>query len=278
MGRSLETLSPRTRWLGRHRQLFEETDSTNLRAEELAEAGAADGTLVLADRQTAGRGRMGRSFFSPSGVGLYLSVILRPAEMSPEHAHRHVFAAAVAVASAVRAVPKLSERIEIKWPNDVLLAGRKTSGINLSVRLTPQGSIDWLVLGIGVNVNTALADFPPELRSLATSLAASSGSALDRTTFAEDLLTALELEIDALRRGDFPGVLARWRELFKMNGAWVEIGIAAQLGPSGSAAPAMPSVQGEVTGVDEEGALLLETLDGVRRIVAGDVTVLRREA
>jgi len=278
MGRSLETLNPRTRWLGRHRKLFEETDSTNLRAEELAEAGAADGTLVLADRQTAGRGRMGRSFFSPSGVGLYLSVILRPAEMSPEHAHRHVFAAAVAVASAVSAVPKLSEQIEIKWPNDVLLAGRKTSGINLSVRLTPQGSIDWLVLGIGVNVNTPLADFPPELRSLATSLAASSGSALDRTAFAEDLLAALELEIDALRRGNFPGVLARWRELFKMNGAWVEIGIAAQLGPSGTAEPAMPSVQGKVTGVDEEGALLLETLDGVRRIVAGDVTVLRREA
>ena len=124
----LSELTPQTHWLGRRLDLYREVDSTNRQAEELAERGAPDGTVVIADAQSAGRGRLGRSFFSPPGRSLYLSVLLRP--RGPAGAiHQYIFAAAVAVAETVAAFLPPDVPLEIKWPNDVLLRGRKTSGI-----------------------------------------------------------------------------------------------------------------------------------------------------
>ena len=262
MDHDLRALKPRTRWLAHPLEVHAEIDSTNLRAEQLAARGAAAGTVVMADRQSAGRGRLGRSFFSPGGVGLYFSTILRPA-CSPERAHEHVFAAAVAVAECAAA--ELGERglVAIKWPNDVQLRGRKTSGINLSVQLR-DGRVDSLVLGVGVNVNTPREEFPPELRELATSLRAELGRSLERARFAEALLERLEVELDRLA-GGFSEVLDRWHNFFRMRGERVRV----------AAEPAR-ALEGAVAGVDASGALLIEVSSGIERVVAGDVTLLRR--
>ncbi|HTO71668.1 MAG TPA: biotin--[acetyl-CoA-carboxylase] ligase [Myxococcota bacterium] len=270
MDRSLFELNPPTRWLGARLDVFEEVDSTNLVAERLGHEGAPDGTAVLADRQTAGRGRLGRAFFSPGGRSLYLSLLLRP-HMPAEHVPQHVFAAAVAVAERARAVLPARCRVDIKWPNDVLVDGRKTSGINLPVHMDA-GRVVFAVLGIGLNVNLAEAELPSELREIATSLAIAGGMPLDRVQVCEDLLVALERELDCLRAGDFASVLDRYRKSFRMTGAKVRIG-----GPG-----VAREVIGTVLGVDEEGALLVRprgsAAEPVERVLAGDVTVLRGEA
>ena len=270
MDRSLFELSPPTRWLGARLDVFAEVDSTNLVAERLGHEGAPDGTIVIADRQSAGRGRLGRSFFSPGGRSLYLSVLLRPA-MPPEHVHRHVFAAAVAIASCAGRVLPESAAVEIKWPNDVLIDGRKTSGINLPVHMDA-GRVVFAVLGVGVNVNLAQEELPDELREIATSLAIAAGKPLDRVQLCEELLAQLEREIDLLRGGAFAALLERYRKSFRMAGRKVRIG-----GPG-----VAREVIGTVLGVDEEGALLVRPRGGaaepIERILAGDVTLLRGEA
>ncbi len=264
MARDLERLSPATRWLGREIEIRDEVDSTNTVAEELASAGAADGTLVVADRQTAGRGRLGRSFFSPGGRSLYMSLILRP-EMHAEHVHRHVFAAAVAVARRAEVHVEGRAEVRIKWPNDVWLDGRKTSGINLPVQLDG-ARVRWAVLGIGLNVNTRPDEFPAELREIATSLAEARGSELDRVEVAAGLLSELEGWIDRIRAGRFDQVLDAWRTFSALDGARVRIG-----------GPGIPvPYEGRVAGVDSDGALLLDGAGGRHRVLAGDVTVLSK--
>jgi len=264
MDRPLTELTPATRWLGRRIEVHDVVDSTNLIAEQRGLAGAADGLVILADRQTAGRGRLGRSFFSPGGRSLYLSVLLR-AELPLEHMHRHVFAAAVAVAECVRAALPARCRVELKWPNDVLIDGRKTSGINCPVQLDG-ARVRFAVLGVGVNVNLEAPELPPELREIATSLRIAGGKSLDRVTFGETLLARLESEIDAVRAGAFAGVLDRFRKSFTMTGKVVRIG-----GPG-----LAREVIGTVHGLDEDGALLVEPRGGpVERILAGDVTLVR---
>lgn len=264
MERALTSLSPRTRWLARQLEVLASVDSTNRLAEDRAEAGAPDGTAILADTQTAGRGRLGRSFFSPPDAGLYLSVVLRP-HPEPDRVHEHVFVAATAVAEAAAAALGGAGDIEIKWPNDVLLDGRKTSGINLPTRVE-HGRVRWAVLGIGVNVNTARDGFPPELREVATSLRLARGARVDRAAFAEDLLERLERELDEYRGSGFGQVLDHWRKFFRMPGNRVRVG-----GPGVDR-----EVEGRVEGVGADGALLLQTPDGVERVLAGDVTVLAR--
>ena len=258
-------LKPPGRWVGRRLDVHEVIDSTNREAERLASRGAPEGTLVLADRQTAGRGRLGRSFFSPPGGGLYLSLLLRPPG-SVEHLHEYVFVAAVAVAEAIRErLPSVD--LEIKWPNDVLLAGLKTSGINLPAQLDGDRAVS-AILGVGVNVNTRREDFPEELRTIATSLRIASGAEQDRLGFALDLLERLERGIDGLRSGGFEPVLDCWRRYFRMEGARVRVG-----------GPGVPrEFEGTVEGVDADGALVLDAVRDGRarreRVLAGDVTLL----
>ena len=265
MGRDLDELKPVLGWLGREIEVHDTLDSTNLRAEQRAREGAPQGTIVLADRQSAGRGRLGRSFFSPGQRSLYLSVVLRPV-CAPEELHRAVFAAAVAVAETARSRVPASVPVEIKWPNDVLLGGRKTSGINLPAHVDG-GRVHWAILGIGLNVNTAASEFPPELRDIATSLRIAAGTPLDRVAVASELLERLERQLDLLHAGRFAEVLEGWRNYFKMQGSRVRVG-----GP-GTAR----EIEGTVTGIDDGGALLLESSAGPERVLAGDVTLLARE-
>jgi BirA family biotin operon repressor/biotin-[acetyl-CoA-carboxylase] ligase len=266
MARSLFELMPPTRWVGHPLHLYREVDSTNLVAERLAARGAPEGLLVLADAQSAGRGRLGRSFFSPGGRSIYLSLLLRP-RMDPERLPQHVFVAARAVAETVEAHLPDAVPVEIKWPNDVLIGGKKTSGINLPAQ-AEGGRIRSVVLGIGVNVNTRKEEFPSELQPIATSLAAAGATVLDRVGLCEELLDRLETGIERLRQQGFRGVLDGWRKYFRMQGQLVRVG-----------GPGVPrAIEGVVQDLDPDGALLLRSDQAVVRILAGDVTIVRREA
>ena len=231
-------------------------DSTNRLAIELARGGAAEGTSVVAEKQTAGRGRLGRVWESPPGLNLYLSVVLRPA-LSPVEVPRLTLAAAVAVADAIVAATGLDPAIT--WPNDVLLGGRKVAGI-LTEPEAEAERVRFVVVGIGVNLNSLEIDFPPELRDKATSLAIAAGRGVDRAAFTGALLGTLDEVYGEMLRSGFGGLRARYESFHTLPGRRVVVGGGRP-------------ITGVVRGIDEAGALLVETADGVERILSGEVTL-----
>ena len=253
----------RTRWLGRTLHWLEETDSTNRVAQELARAGAPEGTAVVAEGQTAGRGRLGRNFFSPPFHNLYTSIVLRP-KASAALTPATVLAAAVAVADAVADTVGGRDLVEIKWPNDVLLAGLKVSGILLE--LGAEGTrVAYLVLGIGVNLNVPRESFPDEFRARAGSLRSFLGARVDRIAFTRRLYEGLERTLDRCAADGLPGVLPEFEAWFRMRGRRVRVA-----GVGGN-----DVLEGIALGVDRSGALRLGLASGETRVVAGDVTLLK---
>lgn len=254
-----------TRWLGREIRHFEATDSTNRVAQDLARAGAPQGLAVVAEGQTAGRGRLGRAFFSPPHTNLYVSFVLRPAVQLAD-APTLILAAGLAVAESVVAVLGDSEAVEIKWPNDVLVRGRKTSGIlmELSAEATRVG---FLILGIGVNLNVDPGTFPQEFRRRATSLAAEVGHPVDRVAFTRHLFGTLESMLDRHAAGGFEALRADFERFFRMKGRAIRV-----------ADPAGGELDGVAEGIAADGALLLRRAGGhLERVLAGDVTIVKEE-
>jgi len=234
----------------------DEVDSTNRLAIQLARDGAAEGTAVVAERQTAGRGRLGRTWESPARLNLYLSVVLRP-PLSPIEVPRLTLAAAVAVADAIASTTGL--RPGIKWPNDVLLGDRKTCGILTELEAEAE-RVRFVVVGIGVNLNARPEDFPPELRGKATSLLIELGHPIDRAAFTGALLSALDEVYGEFLRGGFAAIRERYESWHGLRGRRVAI-------------EGGPGVEGVVRGVDEEGALVVETGDGPVRVLSGEVSL-----
>lgn len=264
-----EELAPRlhTRWLARDYTWLETTDSTNRVAMERAREGAPHGATVVAEGQTAGRGRLGRSFFSPPGLNLYGSTVLRPA-LDTARAPTTILAAAVAVAETVAAEVGGPDAVEIKWPNDVLLGGLKTSGILMEMGAEAT-RVRFLVLGIGVNLNVSRDAFPDEFRALATSVSSHAGRPVDRIAFAARLYDTLEAVLDLHAAGGFDPVRPRFEALFRMRGRRVRVLDAV----AGAGATAL---EGRADGIDADGALWIERDDGTReRVVAGDVTIAK---
>jgi BirA family biotin operon repressor/biotin-[acetyl-CoA-carboxylase] ligase len=221
------------------------TGSTNDEARRLAGEGAEEGTVVIAERQTAGRGRLGHAWDSPDGLGLYLSLVLRPTE-SADRIGRYTIAAAVAVGTACRAFA--GERVVLKWPNDVHAGGRKLAGILAELRQKPRGAE--LVLGIGLNVGQCEADFPAELSARATSLRMlGAGVGIDREAAAASVLESLAGTIGELRAGGWPEVAARF-----LRYAPDATGRPARVG-SGAV--------GVTDGLDDSGALRVRTAGGI---------------
>jgi BirA family biotin operon repressor/biotin-[acetyl-CoA-carboxylase] ligase len=250
-----------TRWLARDYVHLESTDSTNRVAFELGTRGAPHGATVVAEGQTAGRGRLGRSFFSPPYVNLYTSILLRPPLTLPE-APPLVLVAAVAVAETVAASVHQPEAVEIKWPNDVLLAGRKTSGILMELQ-AESSRVSFAVLGIGVNLNVPASAFPLEFRDGATSLSTFEGRRVDRVAFARLLYGTLESTLDAFAAGGFEALRPRFEARFRMAGARVRVSEAAGA-----------ELAGVALGIDADGALRVRRDDGrVARVIAGDVSL-----
>ncbi len=253
----------RTRFVGKDIVFFEEVDSTNRVAKQLAQKGAAAGAVVVAEAQGKGRGRLERPYFSPAGKGIWFSVILRP-HILPQEAPKCTLLAAVAVAMAMK---RFGLKAEIKWPNDILHEGKKLTGI-LTEMSAELDRVNYIVIGTGVNVNMEEKDFPEELRGKATSLAIMKGEKLPRVAFFQAVLEALDELCTVLEEEGFAPIVARWREYAVTLGQDVHV-----IGVTGRG-----SFDGRAVDIDEEGALLVETADGVRRVLAGDVSIRPKKA
>ncbi len=250
----------RTLRIGRRLDFLKKTPSTNADAFRIAEEGAPEGTVVVADAQSGGKGRRGRTWSSPPGVNLYCSIVLRPSIM-PYEAPQLTFLSAVAVARAIEKTTALVP--EIKWPNDVLIGGKKVAGLLNEMSAETDG-INFVVLGIGVNLNMTEDQLPDNLRYPATSLLIESGLHTGRLPFVVTMLNELDkLYTDFLLHG-FGPVREEWQKRCNANGRRILVSDAG-----------IEQTSGMFAGIDGDGALLLRSDDGlVERIVNGDVRVI----
>lgn len=257
-----------TKWMAREIHYFDETDSTNRVAFDLARQGAAHGTTVIAEGQTAGRGRLGRSFFSPKYLNIYTSIVLRP-KLDTSQAPTLIPATGLAVSEAIARTVSDPKTVEIKWPNDVLVNGLKACGtlMEMSAEAT---QVDFAILGIGVNLNVERSDLPDEFRERATSLRTHEGREIPRAEFARQLYTQLENVLDTHQSGGFPALKSRYEERFAMLGKQIRVSD-------------MDGSQrvGLAHGITADGALELdqrsESGGEIVRVLAGDVTLVRPE-
>ena len=237
---------------------FESVASTNDVAARLADSGAEEGTTVVAEMQTAGRGRHGRVWFSPAGAGLYVSIIVRPRPSLSKGEHPATLltlAAGVAIAEAVRVTTGLPA--EIKWPNDIVIARRKLAGI-LTEAAVHGSSPQFVVLGFGVNLQPAA--YPPELGSRVTSIGAETSRPVDRAFVLAEILAAISSRYADLCEGRFDAILTAWRQLaVGVPGARVEWDSPAGV------------VRGRAEDIDRQGALIVNVGGKIERIVAGEV-------
>jgi BirA family transcriptional regulator, biotin operon repressor / biotin---[acetyl-CoA-carboxylase] ligase len=237
---------------------FEETDSTQAVARELAAQGAAEGTVVIAEQQTAGRGRMGRSWHSPPGVNLYMTIILRP-RLTLGEVPRLSLVAGVAAAEALE--PIAPGMVSLKWPNDIWLRGRKAGGMIAEAVTDSSQRLTSVLLGIGINVNLVALDIPEDLRPKATSIRIAMGRPCDRIALADALFNLLDTRYMETQAMGFAAVRPHWERYSALTGKRVAIVDAGR------------RETGVVKGIDADGALLLDTGAALVRIVAGDVTI-----
>lgn len=237
---------------------FDSISSTNDHLKALAGQGAAHGTAVLAGYQTNGRGRRGRSFHSPKGMGIYLSTLLRPA-CKPADLMHLTCAAAVAMCDAVEFAAGI--RPGIKWTNDLVVGRRKLGGILTELSLTPEGMVDYAILGVGINCRQSAADFPPEIRDMACSLDMATGKQNDPAVLACAMLESFA-QMDKTLLSDRGGILERYRA------------DCITLGQEISLVRGDSVRYGKAVSVDDEGALVVIFSDGTAEAVnSGEVSV-----
>jgi BirA family biotin operon repressor/biotin-[acetyl-CoA-carboxylase] ligase len=251
-----------THTIGRRVVLHEVVASTNATLRELAAAGALEGTVVLAETQTAGRGRGRKTWFSPAGVNLYASVLLRPS-MDATAAWSFTFIASLALADSIE---ELGIKVGLKWPNEVLVQDRKVAGVRAELT-TRESAVDYIVLGVGVNLNVtheALRVGLGAMAATATSLREALGHAVDRNAFTARFLTHLERRLDIYRAKGAPSILAEWRDLDVVMGRRVEI----REGPT--------VVVGRALGLNAEGHLRVkDARKRIHTIVTGAVRLIQ---
>ncbi len=252
----------RSRVIGRSLEVHGEAGSTNDLAMAAGAAGAPDGHAILADRQNAGRGRLSRRWESPGGLGLYVSIVLRP-PVPVAQAPFLTVVAGVAVCDALAETAAVAPGL--KWPNDVLLEGRKVTGI-LSELAASGNAIRHVVVGIGINVNHRAEDFPEELRPLAGSLLLAAGRSFSRDTVAAALFNHFDRLYALFCRGDRHAIVEAARERSVVLGRRVEL------------IDGKERWGGQAVDLDEDGALLVRDAAGaVRRVHAGDVSLRAAE-
>lgn len=246
----------KTGWLGRRIYYFPEIDSTNNLAKKLVEQDVEEGTIVIAETQTSGKGRLGRRWESPKG-GIWLSIILKP-KLRLKETVKISLLAAVAVAKTIREEFKL--KAEVKWPNDVLIDWRKVCGI--LVEASSEGEkAKYVIVGIGVNANIELSDLPAELEETAVSLKEILGEEIDRESFICSLLENFEFYYEAFREGRVSFIIDEWKKLSCILGCWVKIMNHEEF-------------EGLAEDIDENGWLIIRLKNGtLRKVVSADVTV-----
>jgi BirA family biotin operon repressor/biotin-[acetyl-CoA-carboxylase] ligase len=248
----------KTKIIGRDLRVFEQTTSTNDVVEKLARDDVKEGVVVFAEAQTKGRGRLGRQWASPARQGLWFSVLLRP-DLRPQMATRLTVASATALRRAIHLQTGLSP--DIKWPNDILIGGKKVAGI-LTELNAELDRVRYLILGIGVDVNLAAQEFPAELRKTATSLRIETGRPVSRAELAVHILRELDRDYALICAGRFTKIADEWEAHCTTIGREVTVRLGARL------------IRGCVESLDEDGALLLRSEHGhLERIIGGDVTL-----
>lgn len=253
----LSCLSPEYPWKDRF-SYFPSLDSTNDRLKTLARQGAPHGTVILAGHQTSGHGRMGRSFHSPEGVGVYLSILLRP-NCPPTELMHLTCATAVAMCDAVEAAAGF--RPGIKWTNDLVSQKRKLGGILTELGFTPRGTVDYAIVGIGINCCQTPADFAPEIRDIAGSLAMIAGKPIRRERTAAAMMEAL-CRMDGELLTDKADILRRYRSDCVTIGQQISVVRGNEIR------------HGKALDVDDNGALVVEYDSGQTAVVnSGEVSV-----
>ena len=245
-----------TKRVGQNLVFLESVDSTNNEARRRAEQGAPDGTLVVALEQSAGKGRRGRSWVSAPGGGIWMSLLLRP-EFMPENASMLTLLAAMAVQTGIRQAAGIEG--QIKWPNDVVLDGKKVCGI-LTEMSTEMECIRYVVIGIGINVD--ICEFPEEIRQVATSIRLCTGKTVRRARLAAAVAEAWEYYYEKfLETMDLSLLMEEYNRMLVNIGGEVKV-----LAPKGD-------YTGVSRGINEKGELLVETGEGISTVMSGEVSV-----
>ena len=248
----------KTKIIGRDIQVFEQTTSTNDVVEKLARDGVREGVVVFAESQTKGRGRLGRKWISPARKGLWFSLLLRP-NLRPQETTQLTVASATALRRAIVSQTRLQP--EIKWPNDILINGKKVAGI-LTEMSAELDRVRHVIPGIGIDVNQDASEFPAELRKIATSLKIEAGESFSRPALAVAILEELDEEYARVCAGKFSSIANEWVEHCGTIGRDVTVRIGDRV------------IQGRAESLDDEGALVLRTEHGrLQRITGGDVTI-----
>jgi len=251
-------LGLKTTIFGKTIHYLESTDSTQKVAHRLAQEGCPDGTLVIAEEQTNGRGRLARVWHSPKYTGIWMSLVLRP-KLPPAKAPQFTLIAAVAVAQAIEDVCKISP--DIKWPNDLLLNGKKITGI-LTELQADSDKIDAIIMGIGMNVNQKEADFPIELHDIATSLAIETGKEISRSNLVKRLLENLEKYYLIYLKNGFAPLKLLWESY------------AVSLGKDIIARTISGNIAGKALGITDEGVLKIQDYNGqIHEIYSADIEI-----
>ena len=246
----------RTKWAGKEILCFKSLDSTNIKAKELAEAGYPSGTMVVAEHQTAGRGRRGRSWTSEEGTGIFMSLILRP-EILPEKASMLTLICALAVSAGISQVT--GQEVLIKWPYDIVMNGKKICGILTEMSLV-SAKIHHIVVGIGINVSNR--QFPEEISQVAGSLYTETGAYFSREKIIAAILENFERYYDFFQRTeDLSLVKNEYNGLLANKDKEVRV-----LDPK-------EPFEGKALGITEKGELIVDTTKGRRMVSGGEVSV-----
>ena len=247
-----------TEIIGKNMEYYPSVDSTNRVAKALAYHGAEEGTIVVAEEQENGKGRLERNFYSPRGKGIWFSVVLRP-KILPKDAPKLTLMAAVAVAEAMA---RFNLKAEIKWPNDIMFDGRKLVGI-LTEITGEIGKITYIVIGVGINVNISREEFPEELRDIAASLSEINGEILSRVKIFRAVLEEFDKLYIEVKAAGFDKVIERWKKYNVTLGKNIRV-ISANDGDN---------FEGKAVDLNSDGALVVETAQGQRAVYAGDVSI-----
>jgi len=251
-------LGLKTEVLGKNIYYEEEVTSTQKIAHRLAYDGVQEGALVVAELQTAGRGRLDRTWYSPKGTGIWMSLILRP-PIPPQKAPQLTLLAAVAIVQAIQEVTGIVP--DIKWPNDILINGKKCVGILTELQAEPD-QVQSVIMGMGINVNHTKDQFPEELQSIATSLAIEKGEQINRARLIQEILLKIETLYRQYLKHGFRPIKLLWE------------GYAVSIGKEITARTLHGSVRGKALGITEEGVLVLETQDGtIHHIHSADIEI-----
>ena len=247
-----------TNYIGKEIYYFPELKSTNIMAKEKVlhrAEGMDEGTLIIAEKQSAGKGRLGREWFSPAG-GIWLSIILYP-QLFPSYISRITLMTAVAVVKAIKICTQIES--QIKWPNDILINEKKLCGI-LTEMNAELDIINWVVVGIGINANIDLRDFPEDIQENTISLKETSGKEISRVKLVQTFLQEFEKYYEKLKRKEFSSILKEWKSCSHTLGKKIIVDIGERI------------ITGEAIEINESGALILKKEDGeLAEIISGTI-------